>query len=50
MTDVKLKDLEYYLDDIAEKQLPFACAMALTRTSAKIGDDLAKKQLTNSTP
>lgn len=43
MTDVKLKDLEYYLDDIAEKQLPFACAMALTRTSAKIGDDLAKK-------
>lgn len=42
MTDVALKDLEFYLDDIAEKQLPFACSMALTRTSAKIGDDLAK--------
>ena len=42
MTEVALKDLEFYLDDIAEKQLPFACSMALTRTSAKIGDDLAK--------
>ena len=42
MTEVNLKDLEYYLDDIAIKQLPFAGSMALTRTSAKIGDDLAK--------
>ena len=42
MADINLKDLQYYLDDIAEKQLPFACSMALTKTSAKIGDDLAK--------
>lgn len=43
MTEVALKDLEFYLDDIAEKQLPFGCAMALTKTSAKIGEDMAKQ-------
>ncbi len=43
MTEVALKDLEFYLDDIAEKQLPFACSMALTKTSAKIGEDMAKQ-------
>lgn len=43
MITLKLTDLEYYLDDIAKKQLPFACAIALTKTSATIGSVLAKQ-------
>lgn len=40
--EVELKDLKYYLDDMAQKQMPYACAKALTATSAKIGSDLAQ--------
>lgn len=46
MTTLELKDFEYYLDDIAKKQLPFACSMALTKTSASIGSVLAKQSST----
>lgn len=40
--EIELKDLKYYLDDMAQRQLPFACAKALTDTSAKIGQDLSQ--------
>jgi len=42
MVEVELKDLEYYLDYMARKQLPYGCAGALTAVSAKIGADIAK--------
>ncbi len=43
ITNVKLKDAEYYIDDIATKQMPFACSMALTKTAAAVGSHLAKQ-------
>lgn len=42
-TTVDIKDLKYYLDDMAQEQIPFACAMALTKTSGACGDYLAKQ-------
>ena len=43
MINLKLKDAEYYMDDLARKQLPFACSSALTKTSIAIGEYLAKQ-------
>ncbi len=40
---IDIKDLKYYLDDMAQEQIPFACAMALTRTAAAVGNHLAKQ-------
>lgn len=40
---VELKDLQYYMDSVAKEQLPFAVAKALTNTSSKIGEDMAKE-------
>ncbi|MBQ8465729.1 MAG: hypothetical protein IJ545_06960 [Alphaproteobacteria bacterium] len=40
---VELKDLKYYMDSVAKEQLPFAASKALTNTSSKIGEDLAKQ-------
>lgn len=37
-----LKDFPEYLDDIAQKQLPFACSLALTRVAIKAADDVVK--------
>lgn len=38
---VKLKDASRYIDEIAQSQMPYGCAMALTEVSKKIGSDLA---------
>ena len=38
-----LKNAKYYFDDIARKQLPYACAKTLTAVSAKVGEDIAAR-------
>ena len=39
---VQLKDASRYIDEIAQSQLPYGCAIALTNVSKAIGDHLAK--------
>ena len=43
MPNLSLKDAEYYIDDIAKEQMPYACAAALTKTASAIGSYLAKQ-------
>ena len=43
MPNLSLKDAEYYIDDIAKEQMPYACAAALTKTASAIGNYLAKQ-------
>ncbi len=40
---IPLEKMPQFIDDMAQKQMPFACAMTLTKTSAAIGDVLAQK-------
>lgn len=40
--NIDINKLPQYLDDIAKKQLPFACALTLTHTAGRFGQAFAK--------